>query len=123
MFLFSRKNRHKQPLVQYTARQTHDGTYIESASKRWLCGLLYKSGPIRYAQTEQSTNHCCVCEKQTASVRLYKAKSKSTVYFFLLCNDCKHIVTPKRKLRRTLNHGLPYARILYNPVETNRRKF
>jgi len=109
-----RKASTKIPRQKHLVRPFKDGYMIVSAG--YVCvedimrGVDVKCCDVR----PYRFGRCCICG--WTGVNTYKASHQNTLFYIPICRKCANFMWG-------IYGNKPYARIYYNAVETNRRKF
>lgn len=109
---------------RYIGHKTKSGTFVEFATENWIWSLMSTNHPMLILYTE-TIHHskCCLCQEDDISLTAKTIKSKGKSYIIPLCDKCSEIFKVKGEYKKKRTPGKPYARVYYNAVETNRRKF
>lgn len=89
----------------------NDGLKIIKANCKWIESVSFTNGCAMY----NNYLRCCACGRRGAFVHEYF--SDNARLYVPICPRCSNFIWPQgHKSKR-------YAKIYYNPIETNRRKF
>ncbi|MBR1448321.1 MAG: hypothetical protein IJ588_06205 [Prevotella sp.] len=109
----------------FSGHKTKYGTYIESAKKNWLTGIL--RNPVRTLYKETLFHsRCCLCQNEDVTVTSLtvekKIKSQRVNYVIPLCEVCKAVLDNQKNSHKE-SRSIYWGAVIKTPFETNKRKF